>query len=150
MTEEVSSKNYASISINPPVTSVDFNCPYYLHPSDSPGMNLISSVFDGRGFPGWRRSILIALSAKRKLGFINGSCQMPDLTSPDFSQWSCCNDMVISWLLNALSKDVADSVIYSTTAKELSDSFEQRFGKSNGAKLFHKDVSGYFTKMKRI
>ncbi|XP_047267602.1 uncharacterized protein LOC124898031 [Capsicum annuum] len=162
MTEEVSSKNSASSSVHLPATSVDFNHLYYCHPSDALGMNLISSVFDGRKFSRWRKSILIALSVKRKLGFINGNCQMPDLTSPDFSQLSCCNDMVISWLLNALSKDIADSIIYSTTAKELWDSLEQRFGKSNGAKLVHlqkelsilvqgnSNVSGYFTKMKRI
>ncbi|XP_055826308.1 uncharacterized protein LOC129894666 [Solanum dulcamara] len=120
-------------------TTVDFNHPDYLHPSDSPGMNLISPVFDGRGFPG-----------------------IPDLTSLDFPQWSYCSDMVISWLLNTLSKDIGDSVIYSTTAKELWENLEQRFGKSNGTKLFHlekelniliqgnSDISGYFTKMKRI
>ncbi|XP_049391368.1 uncharacterized protein LOC125855657 [Solanum stenotomum] len=87
---------------------------YHLNNSDSPGMNLINSIFDGRGFAGWRRSILIALSAKKKLGFING------------------------------------------------DSLEQRFGRTNGAKLYHlqkeisnlvqgnNDVAGYFTKLKRL
>ncbi|KAF3664944.1 hypothetical protein FXO37_11250 [Capsicum annuum] len=162
MTEEVSNKNPANSNVHPPATSVDFNHLYYLHPSDSPGMNMISSLFDGRGFPRWRRSILIAFSAKRKLGFINSNCQMSDLASPNFSQWSCYNDIVISWLLNALSNDIADSVIYSTTAKELWDGLDQRFDKSNGAKLFHlqnklstlvqenSDVSGYFTNMKRI
>lgn len=162
MTRETNNPNSGTNTANANVTVIDSSHPYYLHPSDSPGMNLISTVFDGRGFPGWRRSILIALSAKKKLGFINGTCKTPDLNSPDFSQWSCCNDMVISWLLNTLSKDIGDSVIYSNTAKELWESLEQRFGKSNGAKLFHlqkelntlvqgkSDVSGYFTKMKRI
>lgn len=45
--------------------------------------------------------------------------------------------MVISWILNALSKDIGDSVIYSKTANELWDSLEQRFGRSKGAKLYH-------------
>ncbi|XP_019253938.1 PREDICTED: uncharacterized protein LOC109232637 [Nicotiana attenuata] len=70
--------------------------------------------------------------------------------------------MVISWILNVLSKDIADSVIYSKTAKELWDSLEQRFGRSNGAKLYHlqkelsglvqgnSDIAGYFTKFKRL
>ncbi|XP_059298102.1 uncharacterized protein LOC132050755 [Lycium ferocissimum] len=75
---------------------------------------------------------------------------------------SRCNDMVTSWLLNSLSKDIADSVIYSKTAKDLYTDLEQRFGQSNGAKLFHlqkelsdivqgnTDVAGYFTKIKRL
>ncbi|XP_019238463.1 PREDICTED: uncharacterized protein LOC109218541 [Nicotiana attenuata] len=70
--------------------------------------------------------------------------------------------MVISWILNALSKDIADSVIYSKTENELWDSLEQRFGRSNGAKLYHlqkelsglvqgnNDIAGYFTKLKRL
>lgn len=136
MADSTPSSNSGSIAA-PIAAAIEPNHPYHLHPSDSPGMNLISSVFDGRGFPGWRRSMLIALSAKRKLGFINGTCQAPASTASDFSLWSCCNDMVTSWLLNSLSKEIGDSVIYSNIAKELWDSLEQRFGKSNGTKLFH-------------
>lgn len=52
--------------------------------------------------------------------------------------------MVISWLLNSLTKEIADSVIYSKMAKELWDSLEHRFGRTNGAKLYHlqKELSG--------
>ncbi|XP_070049337.1 uncharacterized protein [Nicotiana tomentosiformis] len=125
-------------------------------------MTLLNTVFYGRGYPGWRTSILLSLSAKKKLGFINGACQSPDLKSPDHEQWSCVNDIVISWILNALSKDIADSVIYSKTAKELWDSLKQRFRRSNGAKLYHpqkelsglvqgnSDIAGYFTKLKQL
>ncbi|XP_055824434.1 uncharacterized protein LOC129892954 [Solanum dulcamara] len=138
------------------------NHPYYLSNSDSPGMTLVNSVFDGRGYPGWRRSILLSLSAKRKLGFINGTCKVPDLRSAEFEQWNCVNDMIICWISNALSKDIADSVMSFKTTKELWDSLEQRFGKSNGAKLYHlqkeltglvqgnSDIAGYFTKVKRL
>ncbi|XP_060201784.1 uncharacterized protein LOC132630216 [Lycium barbarum] len=141
---------------------VDSNRPYHLHPSDTPGMNLVSVVFDGKGYPASRRSVLISLSAKKKFGFINGVVKAPDLNSTDFEQWICCNDIVIAWLLNSLSKDIKDSVIFSKTAKEFWDSLEHRFGKSNAAKLFHlqkelsmlvqgsTDISTYFTKIKRI
>lgn len=125
-------------------------------------MSLVNSIFDGKGYPGWRRSVLIALSAKKKLGFINGTYKIPDLLTADHEKWVCCNDMVTSWLLNSLTKEIGDSVIYSKTAKELWDSLEHRFGKSNGAKLYHlqkeisglvqgnSDVAGYFTKLKRL
>ncbi|XP_059310802.1 uncharacterized protein LOC132062199 [Lycium ferocissimum] len=96
------------------------------------------------------------------MGFINGHYKAPDENSADYEQWNCCNDMVTAWLLNSLSKEIKDSVIFSKTAKGLWDSLEHRFGKSNGAKLFHlqkelsllvqgsTDVSSYFTKIKRI
>lgn len=44
------------------VVTFDQNHPYHLNASDAPGMNLVNSVFDGRGYPEWRRSILIGLS----------------------------------------------------------------------------------------
>ncbi|XP_060201797.1 uncharacterized protein LOC132630226 [Lycium barbarum] len=144
------------------MTPVNQSSPYHLHPSDTPGMNLVGFIFDGRGFPAWKRSILISLSAKKKLGFINGTCRSSDPSSTEYEQWSCCNNMVTAWLLNSLSKDIKDSVIFSKSAKELWDSLEHGFGKSNGAKLFHlqkelsllvqgsSDVSTYFTKTKRI
>ncbi|XP_049367038.1 uncharacterized protein LOC125831955 [Solanum verrucosum] len=162
MGDSSSPSNNSGTIVAPAASAMDSSHPYYLHPSDSPGMNLISTVFDGRGFPGWRRSILIALSAKRKLGFINGTCQALVSDASDSSQWNCCNDMVTSWLLNSLSKENEDSVIYSNSAKELWDSLEQRFGKSNGTKLFHlqkelnglvqgnSDISCYFTKLKHL
>ncbi|XP_075095218.1 uncharacterized protein LOC142173512 [Nicotiana tabacum] len=45
-------------------------------------------TFDGKGFQGWRRSVLITLSAKNKIRFINGACLAPALTSRDYQPWS--------------------------------------------------------------
>lgn len=44
-------------------------------------MTLVNAAFDGKRFQSWRRSLLIALSAKNKLGFINGSCPAPAIRS---------------------------------------------------------------------
>ncbi|XP_075074719.1 uncharacterized protein LOC142162284 [Nicotiana tabacum] len=111
--------------------SYDVNHPYHLNNFDSPGMTLVNTVFDGIGYPGWRRSILLSLSAKKKLGFINGACQSPDLKSPEHEQWSCVNDIVISSILNALSKILQ--------TKEL-------IGLVQG----NNDIAAYFTKIKRL
>ncbi|XP_075101952.1 uncharacterized protein LOC142177370 [Nicotiana tabacum] len=102
----------------------DSNHPYFLYSSDAPRMSLVNEPFDGRGFPRWRRSILIALSAKNKLGFIDGTCIEPKLDSADYPLWSRANDMVTSWLLNSLSKDIGNSVIYSKTARNLWNNLE--------------------------
>ncbi|KAH0683839.1 hypothetical protein KY289_021591 [Solanum tuberosum] len=74
--------------------------------------------------------------AKNKLGFINGSCPIPSHDSPLLIQWQRCNDMVIAWLLNSLSRDISESVIYSQTAVELWDELEARYGQTDGTKLF--------------
>lgn len=53
-----------------------------------------------KSYGGWRRAVFIALSAKNKLGFIDGSITETTTCSPSFKAWNRCNDMVISWLLN--------------------------------------------------
>ncbi|XP_019264303.1 PREDICTED: uncharacterized protein LOC109241929 [Nicotiana attenuata] len=70
--------------------------------------------------------------------------------------------MVLSWLLNSLSKDIAESVIYSQTASELWNELEETYGQADGTKLFQLqrelnnitqgsyDVAGYFNKLKKI
>lgn len=63
--------------------------------------------------------MLITLSAKNKLGFIDGTCAAPAITSKDYHPWSRSNDMVTSWLLNSLSKEIAESIIYSRTFLDL-------------------------------
>ncbi|XP_060178360.1 uncharacterized protein LOC132608342 [Lycium barbarum] len=125
-------------------------------------MSLVSSVFDGNGYGGWKRGILIALSAKNKVGFIDNSISQPSVTSDDFKGWSRCNDMVISWLLYSLSREIAESVIYSKTAKEIWTELEERFGQTNGPQLYqlqkkvgelvqaNSGIAGYYTKLKRL
>ena len=40
--------------------------PLYIHPSDNPGIPLVSNPFNGENFDNWKRSVEIALSAKHK------------------------------------------------------------------------------------
>ncbi|KAG5624754.1 hypothetical protein H5410_009972 [Solanum commersonii] len=39
--------------------ALDASHPHYLHPSDSPRMMLVHSLFDGKGFAGWKRAITL-------------------------------------------------------------------------------------------
>ena len=52
--------------------------PYYLHHSDNPGIVLVSQVLTGDNYTSWSRAMMIALSVKNKLGFINGSLVKPN------------------------------------------------------------------------
>ncbi|XP_059315467.1 uncharacterized protein LOC132066099 [Lycium ferocissimum] len=143
-------------------TKIDISHPYFLSPSDSPGMSLINTIFDGSSYGNCKRGILISLSAKNKLGFINGTCKIPEKESNLIIQWTRCNDMVLSWLLNSLNKEIAESVVYLQTAADLWKELEERYGQSNGTKLYQlqrelnlinqgsNDVASYFTKIKRI
>lgn len=104
---------------------------YYIHPFDYPGMNIFSRVFDGKSYCEWRRAVINALSAKKKLGFTDCSLAIPIADLALQKAWSRCNDMVLSWLLNSLSKEIVESVFYSQSATELWSDLENRFGQMN-------------------
>ena len=101
----------------PMLTAEDLVEAYFLHPSDHPGLLIVSSIFDGTGFGSWKRAVTIALSTKSKLYFIDGTLVKPPPDSPNLKKWVKCNDMVMSWILNVLSKNIADSIIYAKSAR---------------------------------
>jgi len=136
--------------------------PLYIHPSDNPGLPLVANLFNGEGFGNWKRSIMIAFSAKHKIALIDGSSVCPSSTSPLYTFWQRNIAMVLSWLLNSLSENIRNNVLYFETVKELWNDLEERFGQSNKARLFQvqKDVSclsegdldiaSYYTKAKQL
>ncbi|KAG7600484.1 Retrotransposon Copia-like N-terminal [Arabidopsis suecica] len=81
---------------NPATISSDpYSNPFYLHAADNSGVNLVTDKLTGESnYHTWRRSIIKALNAKNKLGFINGSIVKPSETDADYGSWTRCNDMV--------------------------------------------------------
>ncbi|KAH0650934.1 hypothetical protein KY284_030846 [Solanum tuberosum] len=140
----------------------DTSSALYVHPSDSPGMMLVPAQFDGTGYRSWRRGVMRALSVKNKLGFIDGSCEKPNSNSPQLRQWQRCDDMVTSWVLNSLIKEISDSVEYVNNSAELWKELEDRYDQTNGAKLYQiqkeindlaqgiLDITVYYTRMKKL
>jgi len=115
---------------------IDASDPLFLHPSDQPGQGLVADAFNGDDFENWRRSVMVALSAKPKLSILDGSYKKPKATSPLLPYWQQCNDMVISWLLNSLHKNVRDSVLFHNTTSDIWAELNERYGQTNKAKLF--------------
>ena len=127
----------ASTSEGSVTSGNDTNGVLYVHPSDNPGMMLVPVQFDGTGYRSWRRGVMRALSVKNKLGFIDGSCEKPSSNnSPLLRQWQRCDDMVTSWILNSLIKEVSNSVEYVSNSAELWKELEDRYDQTNGAKLY--------------
>lgn len=124
-------------------TTIDTLHPYYLHPSDNPGMNLTNITLGEHNHSQWSRSMKLALSAKLKLGFIDVSYPKPVANSPLLVHWNRCNHMVISWILNSVSSDIRNSIVYMNSANTIWDDLEVRYAQSNMPKLFNlkKEIS---------
>lgn len=73
----------------------------------------------------------------------------PPNTSPLERQWEKCNDLVVSWLVNSLSKEIARSVDYYELAKYIWGELEERYGQKDVARIFElkKGVSSYLTRV---
>jgi hypothetical protein len=142
--------------------SESFINPYYLHHGDNPGSVLVSLPLDGDNYHTCSRSMIMVLTAKNKLGFVDGSIAKPAPTASTYLPWILCNTMVLSWIINLVSKDIAASVIYLNTAKEIWFDLKERFSQKNGPRIHqiqksistlsqeNLSVSAYYTKLKAL
>ncbi|XP_070055067.1 uncharacterized protein [Nicotiana tomentosiformis] len=108
--------------------TIDPSHPLYVHLSDSPGSQLVSVPFSGCGFVLWISSMLTSLSAKNKLGFLDGRVPQPSPDSPYYPYWKRCNDMVKAWITNSVSREIATSVMCLKTTREVWKDINERFG----------------------
>ncbi|XP_074373957.1 uncharacterized protein LOC141714330 [Apium graveolens] len=89
-----------------------------------------------------KRSISIALSAKNKLGIVNGIVVKPDDDSPLKAHWDRVNDMVISWFLNTISDEISNGMNFVNSAQEVWEELHEQFSSVNGHRVYQvlKDI----------
>lgn len=64
----------------------DPSSPLHLHSSDILGSCLVFFPFSGTGYGGWKKSMVVSLSAKNKIAFIDGTYPKPPDNSPQLQQ----------------------------------------------------------------
>ena len=80
--------------------------PYFLSNSDNPDVSLVVQHLTEENYSTWSRAVLIALDAKTKIGFIDGSIPKPQsIDHPCYATWCKCNSTILTWLFNSISKD---------------------------------------------
>ncbi|XP_042961358.1 uncharacterized protein LOC122296040 [Carya illinoinensis] len=140
MAEENSLNSSASSRILNP--SDDSSSPYYLHPSDNPGSLLVSEIFAGDNYIAWSRSITIALTVKNTIAFIGGSITAPPTTQHlNHTVWLHANNLVLSWLMNSISKDIRNSLLYVASVVDRWNELKTRYLRSDGPRIFHLEKS---------
>ncbi|KAK5812097.1 uncharacterized protein LOC108478034 [Gossypium arboreum] len=58
----------------------------------------------------------IALLAKNKLGFVDDTCSKDSLPEEMGYQWERCNAIVLSWILNTVSKELLAGIVFTSSA----------------------------------
>ncbi|KAK3002448.1 hypothetical protein RJ639_020557 [Escallonia herrerae] len=132
--------------------------------SNHPGHLLVPIKLNGTNYPSWSKSMIHALTAKNKIGFINGSIEQPsEKDQPtEYALWNQCNSMILSWLTHSVEPDLAKGVIHAKTAYQVCEDFKDQFSQKNAPDIYQiqkslasfsqgtMTVSTYFTKLKGL
>ncbi|XP_047263822.1 uncharacterized protein LOC124896309 [Capsicum annuum] len=137
--------------------------PMYIHPSDTPGSVLIPVKLTGSKNSGlWRRSMTIALQAKRKLGFVIGTCRKEQFSTELHEDWETCNAIVLSWIMNTVSASLLSGIVYSSSTHLVWEDLKEHFDKVNRVRIFqlHREIviisqgtdliATYFTRLREL
>ncbi|XP_030445599.1 uncharacterized protein LOC115668258 [Syzygium oleosum] len=113
------------------------NSPYFMHPSDNPGSNLVGMVLTGDNYNNWSRAMEIALSAKNKMVFVIGEIKKQAAADPTYASWIRVNNMILSWILNSIHPDLVPTILYTESVADVWADLRERFSPSNGPRVFH-------------
>ena len=105
----------------------------------------------------------LSISVKNKLGFLDGSIQQPSSANATlYNAWLRNNNIVISWILNSVSKEISSSILYDESAANIWADLKVRFHQRNGPHIYNlrknlmnlkqdsQSVGIYFTRLKTI
>ncbi|KAJ0493280.1 putative RNA-directed DNA polymerase [Helianthus annuus] len=128
------------------VSKLDASDPLYLHASDSSGLTVVNIKLKGtENYVVWSNAMKLALMAKNKLGFIDGSCKRSTTDEVLASQWDRCNSIVLTWILNSVSDELYVGQVYSKLASEVWDDLKETYDKVDGSVVF-----GLFQKINSV
>ena len=143
-------------------TNIGYSDLFYLGSGDHPEQQLAGHKFNGENFLSWNRMIRMALGAKNKLCFIDGSTKKPDVDAVDLQKWIRNDYMVQSWIINSMEKTISEGFLLQQSAHQLYEEILERYGQSNAPQLFElhqkmtsiqqndSSVVEYYSKLKRV
>ncbi|KAI5338735.1 hypothetical protein L3X38_018007 [Prunus dulcis] len=143
---------------------MDSSNPYFFHHSDHPGHMLVPEKLNGANYSSWSQSMIHALIAKNKLGFVDGSIQRPsEKEQPkEYALWNQCNSMVLTWLSHSVEPGLTKGVIHAKIAHQVWKDFKDQFSQKNAPTVYQiqksiaslsqgtMTVQVYFSKLKDL
>ncbi|KAK6142896.1 hypothetical protein DH2020_023244 [Rehmannia glutinosa] len=140
----------------------DPNIPFFLPPYDNSHTIEIISPLDGCNYTAWSRAFSLIISGKNKQGFLDGSIPVPDFSDHLYTPWLLCNNLILTWIINSVTKEIASSIIYMNYAKEVWDTLKTRYSQPDSVRIYQlqqqlssasqgsSSISDYFTSLNTI
>ncbi|XP_021753632.1 uncharacterized protein LOC110719025 [Chenopodium quinoa] len=118
----------------PPPPKIETNSPFYLGAHDRPGDFITPIRLKLDNFDAWSHAIYVALSSRRKFGFLDGT--ITDCIPPAIKEdWVVIHCMLVSWLMNTIDPEVKSLLSNYDNAKRLWDDLHERFCVINGPRI---------------
>jgi hypothetical protein len=140
----------------------DLSSPYYVHPSDGPHSVAIKPQLNTSNYQAWARAMRRGLGGKNKYQFVDGTIPPPTFDDLNFSAWERCNNLIHSWIMNSVSDNIAQSIVYIDNVLDVWNELKERFSKAvrirvwklkteiNNLKQGTGSVNDYYTELRSL
>ncbi|RVW45537.1 Retrovirus-related Pol polyprotein from transposon RE2 [Vitis vinifera] len=112
----------------------EMNSPFFLGTGDRPGDFITPTRLRGDNYDDWASDIQLALEARRKFEFLEGTITGPQLLYTQ-SDWNTVNAMLVSWITNTIDPEVKSTLSKFHDAKRLWEHLKQRYAMVNGLRI---------------
>ncbi|CAM8893240.1 unnamed protein product [Rhodiola kirilowii] len=111
--------------------------PLFVGNNENIGASLVSSkLVNADNFIPWRSSMIRSLGIKAKLGFVQGLFPKPTDDPYKLVRWERCNGVVLSWIINSVSDEIAASLVHSVSCVQAWNNLQNRFGGDNSMREY--------------
>jgi len=114
---------------------IDNQSPYFLHPSERPGVTITTVIFNGKNYDLWKKAVRTVLQSKNKLRFIDRIIKKPKDDLSEINAWEMVNSMICSWILNDVDPKLHTSIAYAETAREKWTNLQKSYAIGNAPKM---------------
>ena len=105
---------------------------FYVHPSEGPSYVVVTPLLTSSNYLAWSRFMKRALGAKNKFAFVDGSIPIPPSNDMNRSAWECCNPLIHYWILNSISPQIAQTIVFHEYAIDVWIELQERFSRLIG------------------
>ena len=106
------------------------------HKTISPYVAVISQPqLNGVNYDEWAINFRMALSSRKKFGFLDGSIPKPEAGSSYLEDWVANNHLLVGWIKKTIEPKIRSTISTREIAKDLWDIIKKRFSIKSGVRL---------------
>lgn len=109
--------------------------PYDLSSNDNPGAVISQPLLNGLNYDEWAINFRMAISSRKKFGFLDGSLPKPAADSTYLEDWTANNHLLVGWIKQTIEPKIRSSISTRENAKDLWDMIKKRYSLKSGARL---------------